>query len=150
MSGALHLTIATPDAAVIDESGVRAVRASDESGSFGILPGHADLLTVLPASVVRWRDEGDATHYCAVQGGVLSLTGGNHVAIACRQARLGDQLETLETDILAARAAQDEADKQARVAQARLHARAIRQLMHYLLPAGEPSEARAIFPEDAQ
>jgi len=148
MNTALRLTIATPDKAVIDEHGVRAIRANDGSGSFGILPGHADLLTVLPASVVRWRDALDAPRFCAVQGGVMSLTGGSHVAIACRQARLGDRLETLEAEILAARAAQDEADKQAHVAQTRLHARAVRQLIRYLMPAGDPTGTQTIFPDE--
>ena len=34
---------------------VVSVRAEDASGSFGILPGHADFLTSLAPSVVRWR-----------------------------------------------------------------------------------------------
>lgn len=134
MSRVLRLTIATPKAAVVDARDVRAVRAMDESGSFGMLPGHADLLTVLPASVVRWRDQSDAVHYCAVRGGVLTVTGGAHVAIACRQALLGDRLEDLEAEIHASRSAEEEADKRARVAQAQLHARAVRQLMRYLVP----------------
>ena len=52
MSG-LHLTIATPAAVLVDADGVASLRAEDESGAFGVLPGHADLLTVLPPSVLR-------------------------------------------------------------------------------------------------
>ena len=33
------------------------LRAEDDSGSFGILAGHADLITVLTMSVVSWRQE---------------------------------------------------------------------------------------------
>jgi F-type H+-transporting ATPase subunit epsilon len=40
---------------VIDDPDVVAVRAEDESGSFGILSGHADFLTALTVSVVAWR-----------------------------------------------------------------------------------------------
>ena len=51
MRGALHLTITTPMAMLVDAADVRSVRAEDESGHFGILPGHSDYLTALPASV---------------------------------------------------------------------------------------------------
>ena len=40
----MRLLITTPTAVVIDEQDVVAVRAEDESGSFGILNGHADFL----------------------------------------------------------------------------------------------------------
>lgn len=134
MNTALHLTIATPERTMVDATDVRAVRAADESGSFGLLPGHADLLTVLPASVVRWRDGTGETRYCAVRGGVLSMTGGQSVAIACRRAQIGTDLSALESDILATRAEEGDAERRARVAQMRLHARAIRQMMRYLVP----------------
>jgi F-type H+-transporting ATPase subunit epsilon len=55
MSGTLHLTVTTPAQILVEAGNVVAVRAEDQSGSFGILPGHADLLTVLVPSVVRWR-----------------------------------------------------------------------------------------------
>ncbi len=48
----------TPAAILIDADDVRSLRAEDESGAFGVLPGHADLLTVLPPSVVRWTRDG--------------------------------------------------------------------------------------------
>jgi len=147
MTGTLHLTIATPETTVVNDSGVHSVRASDESGSFGILAGHADVLTVLPASVVRWRDAQGAEHFCAVRGGVLSLAGGDRLSIACRSAQLGERLDALEAEILSARAAEDEEDRKARVAQARLHARAIRQLMRSLTPAGSALDAGDILPE---
>ena len=133
MSRSLHLTISTPDATVVDVA-AQSVRAEDDSGSFGVLPGHADLLTVLSPSVVRWRDEANTPHFCAVRGGILVVSGGNRVAIACRKALLGDRLEELEADIHTAREAEADAEKRARVAQAQLHARAVRQLMRYLAP----------------
>ena len=48
----MRLLITTPTAVVIDDPNVVAVRAEDESGSFGILNGHADFLTALTVSVV--------------------------------------------------------------------------------------------------
>src|SRR2546429_1741177 len=47
MSAALHLTITTPAVILVDSDDVASVRAEDASGSFGILPSHADLLTML-------------------------------------------------------------------------------------------------------
>jgi len=51
----MRLLITTPTAVVIDDPDVVTVRAEDESGSFGILNGHADFLTALTVSVVSWR-----------------------------------------------------------------------------------------------
>ncbi|MBN8892077.1 MAG: F0F1 ATP synthase subunit epsilon [Rhodospirillales bacterium 70-18] len=138
MSGGLHLTVTTPAEVLVDAQGVRAVRAEDDSGGFGILPGHTDLLTVLSASVLRWRDRDDTLRFCAVRGGVLRVSGGDSVAVACRQGTLGDDLETLAAGVVAMRAAETDAERRARVEQMRLHARAVRQLMRYLRP-GEAS-----------
>lgn len=130
----LHLTITTPAAVLVDDAAVLAVRAEDGSGSFGILPGHTGLLTVLTPSVVRWRSAGGATRYCAVDGGVMTVSAGATVAIACREGTLGDDLDRLRDDVAALRAAQADAGRKARVEEMRLHARAVRQLMRYMRP----------------
>ncbi|WP_296706015.1 F0F1 ATP synthase subunit epsilon [Rhodoblastus sp.] len=132
MNDSLNLTISTPASVLVDSAKVQSIRAEDESGGFGILPGHADLLTVLPASVVRWRERDGVAHFCALKSGVLTVTGGHRVAIACREGAIGDDLPTLEAQVQALRAAETDADRRARVEQMRLHARAVRQLMHYL------------------
>lgn len=129
MNNALHLRIATPERTVIDIGNVHAIRAMDDSGHFGIRPGHADLLTVLPASVVRWRGVDGVEHYCAIRGGVFRLTD-NRVSIACREAVIGDRLDTLEQQVKSSRNAETETDRRARVAQMRLHAQLIRRMMH--------------------
>jgi F-type H+-transporting ATPase subunit epsilon len=140
MTNALHLTITTPAAVLVDRADVRSVRAEDDSGGFGILPGHADLLTVLPASVLRWRDGEGGMRYCAQSGGVMTVTSGRDVAVACRQGLIGDDLAALEAQVQAHRAAEKESGRQARVEQTRLHARVVRQLMRYLRP-GQGSTA---------
>jgi F-type H+-transporting ATPase subunit epsilon len=140
MSALLRLTITTPTTVLVDDAGARSVRAEDESGGFGILPGHTDLLTVLPASVVRWRAADGAVHYCALRSGLMTVEGGSRVAIACRQGTLGDDLAALEAEVERLRDAEAELERKARVEQARLHARAVRQLMRYLRP-GRPGEA---------
>ena len=134
MSAALHLTIATPAVILVDSDDVAAVRAEDASGSFGILPSHADLLTMLTPSVVRWHTATGHSGFCAVKGGVLTVSQGRRVAIACREGIVDDSLQTLEERVRAVRAEEAEADRRARVAQALLHMRAVRQLVRYLRP----------------
>ena len=138
MSSGLRLTIATPAALLVDVDGVASLRAEDESGAFGVLPGHADLLTVLPPSVLRWSRDGEPMRYCALSGGVMTVSGGKRVAVACRRGTLGADLDRLETDVAAQRAAELDADRRAKVEQTRLHARALRQLMRYLRGDGHP------------
>jgi F-type H+-transporting ATPase subunit epsilon len=146
MSDTIHLTVTTPSQILVDSGDVAAVRAEDESGSFGILPGHADLLTALVPSVMRWRTSDGAAHLCAVRGGVFRVSSGRNVAVACREAVLGDSLEDLEGKVRAVRAQQIEAGRKARVEQVRLHALAVRQLLRYLRP--NPATAAPI-KEDA-
>lgn len=144
----LHLTITTPAAVLVDDAAVRSVRAEDESGGFGILAGHADLLTVLPASVVRWRGADDAEHYCTLRGGVMTVAEGRRVSIACREGSLGDDLATLEARVASLRANETDADRRHRVEQTRLHAQAVRQLIR-LLGTGPTTTAEALFGQEA-
>ena len=141
MSAALHLTVTTPSQILVESDEVVAVRAEDQSGSFGILPGHADLLTVLVPSVLRWRTADGAARYCAVRGGVFSVAAGRDIAVACREGVVGDSLEDLEAKVRTVRAQELEADRKARVEQVRLHALAVRQLVRYLLPNPAPAAA---------
>lgn len=134
MTGALHLTISTPMEVLVDEPAARSVRAEDESGGFGILPGHTDFLTVLPASVVRWQGPDAALHFCALRGGLMTVADGSTVAIACRDGIPGDDLAALEGEVAQLRQAEKDADRRARVEQTRLHADAVRQLMRFLQP----------------
>jgi len=139
MSGTLHLTVTTPAQILVESGDVAEVRAEDQSGSFGILPGHADLLTVLVPSVVRWRTTDGAARFCAVRGGVFAVSSGCNVAVACREGVVGDSLEDLEAKVRTVRAQQLEADRKARVEQIRLHALAVRQLVRYLRPNSDPA-----------
>jgi F-type H+-transporting ATPase subunit epsilon len=141
MSETLHLTVTTPSQILVESDNVAAVRAEDQSGSFGILPGHADLLTVLVPSVLRWRTADGAARFCAVRGGVFTVASGRDVAVACREGVVGDSLDELEAKVRAVRAQELEADRKARVEQIRLHALAVRQLVRYLRPNPAPAAA---------
>ena len=134
MTRTLHLTVTTPMAVLVDDPAAHSVRAEDESGGFRLLPGHDAFLTALPASVLRWRDGDDTEHFCALRAGLLTVTGGSAVNVACREAILGDDLAALQEEVVRLRAAEADADRRARVEQMRLHASAVRQLIRYLRP----------------
>ena len=142
MNETLRLTIATPSAMLIDCPDVVAFRGEDMTGSFGILPGHADFLTVLAPCVLRWRTADGKRRFCAITSGVLRVVDGNQVGVACREGELGDALETLEAQVRAVRETRADAARRARVEQTRLNARAIRQILMYLRPGKPEMTAR--------
>ena len=92
----LSLSIATPLDVLFTADDIRSFRGRDESGDFGIQPGHSDFLTLLSSCVVRWRDATGKAGYCALRGGLMTVTGGNTIRIACREGVVGDDLATLE------------------------------------------------------
>ena len=140
MSTALHMTIATPAGMLVDSPDVVAFRAEDATGSFGVLPGHTDFLTVLSPCVVRWRTADGTRRFCAVSGGVLRVIDGKDINIACRDGELGDALETLEARVRETRESRLDVTRRVRVEQTRLNAQAIRQILKYLRP-GTPGAA---------
>lgn len=132
----MRLLITTPTALVTDRDDVSHVRAEDDSGSFGILEGHADFLTVLNVSVLRWRTKTNHTYYCALRRGVMTVRGGHNVMVATRQAVLGTDIEELEGAVLARFRAASEEESIGRAESARLEMTAIRRIIRYLRPTG--------------
>ena len=132
----MRLRIITPLSVVLDQDGVLALRAEDATGSFGILPGHADFLTSLAIAVVSWESGDETRHYCAVRRGVLSVIAGQNIAIATREAVASDDLATLDETILARFRADIETERTERVESTRLQLNAIRQIVSHLQPAG--------------
>ena len=131
---AMRLRIITPLSVVVDEDGVLAMRAEDATGSFGILPRHADFLTSLAISVVRWESSDGTWHYCAVRRGVLSVIAGREITIATREAVPGDDLATLDETVLGRFRADLETERTEHIQSARLQLNAIRQIMRHLRP----------------
>ena len=130
----MRLLITTPSAVVVDDSDVTAVRAEDETGSFGILERHADFLTVLTVSVVAWHRADDRRRYCAVRRGVLRVESGKEVAVATREAIVGDDLDHLEQVVLTQLRDALDAERTARTESLQLQMKAIRQIVRYLRP----------------
>lgn len=136
----MRLRIITPLAVVVEEE-VVAVRAEDDSGSFGILPDHADFLTSLAISAVGWQQSNGARRYCAVRRGMLSITGGEEVAVATREAIVGDDLATLDSAVLDRFRADIEQERSERIESFRLQLNAIRRIVSQLGSGGRGSFA---------
>lgn len=139
----MKLSVATPLAIVVEADHVAHLRAEDDSGAFGILPGHADFLTALSLSVATWRDEAGHEHHVALRGGTLEVRDGDTIRIATREAVADDDLGRLEREVLASFRCHTEEEAKARLDAQRLYLAAIRQICRFLnsaRPAG-PSDA---------
>lgn len=140
----MRLLVTTPLSVVVDAEDVRHVHGEDGTGAFGILPGHADFITVLTISVVTWRDGAGREHHVAVRGGVLTVRDGSLVEIAARDAVGEETLRRLGHAVLERFRDEAEAEEESRVSATRLHLAAIRQLQRYLeagrrpVPQGPP------------
>jgi len=129
----MRLRIVTPLSVVLDED-VNSLRAEDESGTFGVLPGHAPFLTALAISIVSWR-KADVEGFCAVRGGVLTVGGGvsaTSVDIATREAVPGDDLATLDAEVLARFQSDADEERTEHVETVRLQLNAIRRMVSRL------------------
>ncbi len=130
----MRLRITTPLAIVVDEDAVQIVSAEDASGGFAIQPLHADFLTSLAVGVVSWEASDGARHYCAVHGGVLTVSDGREVAITTREAIAGNDLATLDQAILDRFGADADAERADRIDSTKLQLRAIREIVRHLRP----------------
>ena len=135
----MRLTVATPLVIVVEVGDVVHLRAEDDTGAFGILPGHADFLTALAVSVASWRDDRGAEHHVAVRGGMLEVRDGNTIGIATPEAVAGDDLQRLETEVLAKFRLQLVEEQAARTDAQRLYLAAIRQIAHFLRAERAPT-----------
>jgi F-type H+-transporting ATPase subunit epsilon len=130
----VRLVITTPTTIVLDVSSVKSVRAEDATGSFGIMAGHADFLTVLGVSVLIWRDGDGREHCVALRGGVLRVRDGDIVEIATREAIVCERLGHLREHVLMEMTRNTEAEKAARRGALSLEQSVIRHLYGYIRP----------------
>lgn len=131
----MRLSVVTPLQLVVDEEGVRSLRAEDASGGFGVQPGHAALVTSLVVSVLSWTGADGARRHCAVRRGVLTVRD-DRVLVATREAVTGDDLGTLDRDVLARFHADADVERVHRVEGTRLQLAAIRRIVRHLRPRG--------------
>jgi F-type H+-transporting ATPase subunit epsilon len=130
----MRLMITTPTAMIADLDNIRHIRAEDDTGAFGIMPGHANFLTALTISVLSWRDVSGVEGHVAVRGGVLRVDNGDRVEVATREALVGDDLYTLETTVLRSFREDQDREDRARSTTAQLELAAIRHIREFLHP----------------
>lgn len=133
----MRLLIATPMDVVVDADGVREVRAEDPTGSFGLRPGHGRFLTALVPSVVAFRSADGRERFCAVRGGVMVVER-DVVTVSTREGIVGEELDTLESEVVAAFRRGEEEERRASVDDERLRAEAVRKILGYLRPGAGP------------
>jgi F-type H+-transporting ATPase subunit epsilon len=136
----MRLRIVTPLSVVVDED-AESLRAEDASGSFGIRPGHAPFLTALAVSIVSWKSAG-LERFCALRGGVLTVTGGSTVAIATREAVADDDLATLDAEVLTRFQTDADEERVEHVETMRLQMNAIRQMISGLRRSADKGQFR--------
>lgn len=136
----MRLRIVTPLSVVVDED-ADSLRAQDASGSFGIQPGHAPFLTALAVSILRWKHDG-TQRFCALRGGVLTVTGRTTVAISTRAAVVGDDLATLDAEALTRFQSEADEERVEHVETLRLQMNAVRQMISRLRQGADTGQFR--------
>ncbi len=87
---------------------------------------------------MSWREADGRAGYCAVRNGILTVSGGRDVAIATREAHVGDDLDELQAVVIAGYRRHVEAERAGRTAAAKLRMQAIRRMVEAL--QGGPAE----------
>ncbi len=140
----LRLTIVTPLQVVLDIDGVRHVRAEDATGSFGVMPGHVDFLTVLAVSVLIYRMDEESTgsavegvatgreHFIGLRGGVMFVTAGRQVQVFTREATESDDLRALSIEVKSRLTAAEAQEAEAHKSFSRLEGSLLRHMTDYL------------------
>jgi F-type H+-transporting ATPase subunit epsilon len=106
MADRLRLEVATPTRLVVSGDADEVVVPGSE-GSFGVLPGHAPLLSLVGTGEVTYRT-GREEHHLAVSGGFAEV-GPDHVTILTESAERPEEI-----DVTRARAAVERAEQRLR------------------------------------
>ncbi|HUL68072.1 MAG TPA: F0F1 ATP synthase subunit epsilon [Burkholderiaceae bacterium] len=96
--------------------GVVSLVAADDSGQFGILPGHEPMITALAPGLIRCRPAERGVFYAACAGGVLCCRD-NEVRIVSARFLIGERADELTAELdrlLSAERAQQLAGRQSR------------------------------------
>lgn len=93
----LSLHVRTPSSLVL-EIDVRALRAEDHDGWFGVAPGRIELVAVLPPGLLIYRDADDHEAYVALSRGLLHVQGA-HCWVMAREALASSDLRTVEAEL---------------------------------------------------
>jgi F-type H+-transporting ATPase subunit epsilon len=123
------LRIYTPTEVVLEQE-VAHVTLEDPTGSLGIRPGHAPLVTPLVPSILVARDAGGHERYVAVNGGV-AVVNADALDVVARQAVESDDLDDLEDNVLTRFELEEQEDKANFVAFEKMRLSFMRRLLEY-------------------
>jgi len=121
----MRLEVITPARDCLDLQ-VRRIVAEAPDGHFGILPGHGDFVTELVPGILVYEPEEGTERFVAVHSGTL-VKCGPHVRVAARSAIEGSDLSWLRERVETEFRQQDDDERAARAALARLEAGMIRR-----------------------
>ena len=128
----MRLRLVTPTRIELDRKVVRIV-AEAPNGAFGLLPRHVDFVTQLVPGILTWEDE-TGEHTAGIGAGTL-VNRGDEVRVAAGSAILEDDLDALTRRLAEEIRREDEAERAARTALARLEAEMLRRLTAHRVPA---------------
>lgn len=121
----MRLEVFTPARRCVDRT-VRSILAEAPDGHFGLLPRHGDFVTELVPGILVYEPEDGPERFVAVNSGTL-VKCGDAVMVAVRGAIEGDDLGRLRRRVEEEFRHQDETEREARAALARLEASMIRR-----------------------
>ena len=92
MASELHLRVVTPDRVLMDRA-VRSVTFRGVDGSYGILPGHAPLMTAIAhAGTVEVRETNGQTTPMFVSGGFAQVQN-NVLTLVCEAGEMAHEID---------------------------------------------------------
>jgi len=125
----VNVRVFTPTEVVLETEAVH-VTAEDPTGSLGVRPGHAPLVTPLVKGILVVREAGGRERYVAVNGGVL-IVNRDRVEVVSRQAVLSDDLARLEETVLARFEREAETDRAGHVAFEKMRLDFLRRVLEF-------------------
>ncbi len=91
MTKTMHLRIVTPQEVLLDED-VRSVQFMGIDGSYGILPGHAPLMTATEPGVVTIKYEDDRREELMVSDGFAEMRN-NTLTLVCEAGTFAEKID---------------------------------------------------------
>jgi len=128
----MQVSIRLPDHRLYSGRAIK-LYAQAENGAFGLLPDHTDYLTSLLPSVLIITQPDGQERYFGVDEGIL-VKHGRSVDIAVRRGLEGDALEGLAAQVYDAFVMDDEEERVARTALAKLELGMVKQLTELRRP----------------
>ena len=123
----MKLRVFTPTEVVLEDE-VAHVTVEDPTGSIGIRPGHAPLVTPLVQGILVARAEDGRERYLALDGGV-ALVNRDTVEVVSRQAVESNDLTHLEDTVLGEFARRADQEKSSSVAFEKMRLSFMRRLL---------------------